>query len=184
VPLEATFNRDDAFKGRIETTNPEDYQEINVGIDTDPKMIKVGAGTTKEEKEKIRKLVIEYKGVFAWSYDVLKSYKEDIIQHTVPILPESKPIRKKLRMTNPKLPPTIKKELQKLLNIRIITPTRHTIWLSNPVMVRKKMSLIRLCVNFKNLNKSCIKDNYPLPYMEMLLQRITGSNIVFFGWIL
>jgi hypothetical protein len=32
--------------------------------------------------------MIEYKDVFAWSYDVLKAYKEDIIQHTVPILPE------------------------------------------------------------------------------------------------
>jgi hypothetical protein len=31
VPLEAKFDRDDAFKGRTEMTKPEEYQEINVG---------------------------------------------------------------------------------------------------------------------------------------------------------
>jgi hypothetical protein len=51
-------------------------------------MIKVGTGTTEEEKEKIRKLVIEYKDVFSWSYDDLKAYKGDIIQHTIPVLPK------------------------------------------------------------------------------------------------
>jgi hypothetical protein len=41
------------FKRRIETTNPEEYQEINVGIHADTKMIEVGTGTIEEEKEKI-----------------------------------------------------------------------------------------------------------------------------------
>lgn len=41
VPLETTFDRDDAFKGRTETTTPEEYQEINVGTVADPKMIRL-----------------------------------------------------------------------------------------------------------------------------------------------
>jgi hypothetical protein len=35
-----------------------------------------------------------------------------------------------------------------------------------------------LCVNFRDLNKSRIKDNYPLPNMEMLLQQVTGSALM------
>jgi hypothetical protein len=97
VLLEAIFDRDDAFKRGTERTNPEEYQEINVRTIADPKMIKVGTSTTEEEKEKIRKLVIEYKDVFAWSYDDLKAYKGDIIQHTIPVLLEAKPFRQKLR---------------------------------------------------------------------------------------
>ena len=43
------------------------------------------------------------------------------------------------------------------------------------VSVRKKNGEIRLCVDFRNLNRSSKKDNYPLPKMEHILQRVTGS---------
>jgi hypothetical protein len=33
-----------------------------------------------------------------------------------------------------------------------------------------------LCVDFRNLNIVCEKDNYPLPKMETLLQRVTDSE--------
>jgi hypothetical protein len=46
------------------------------------------------------------------------------------------------------------------------------------VVVRKKNGGIRLCIDFRNLNLACIKDNYPLPNMETLLQRVTGSKIM------
>jgi hypothetical protein len=65
-----------------------------------------------------------------------------------------------------------------LLEAKIIAPTRHSTWVSNLVVVRKKTCEIRLCVDFKNLNVSSKKDNYPLPNMEHLLQRITGSTMM------
>jgi len=33
-----------------------------------------------------------------------------------------------------------------------------------------------MCVNFRDLNKSSVKENYPLPNMEFLLQKVTGSS--------
>ena len=39
---------------------------------------------------------------------------------------------------------------------------------------------VRLCVNFRNLNKCSKKDNYPLPKMEHLLQRISGVKVMSF----
>jgi hypothetical protein len=35
---------------------------------------------------------------------------------------------------------------------------------------------IRLCVDFRNLKRSSIKDNYPIPKMEHILQRVTGAS--------
>jgi hypothetical protein len=35
---------------------------------------------------------------------------------------------------------------------------------------------IRLCVDFRNLNRISKKDNYPLPKMEHILQRVTGAS--------
>jgi hypothetical protein len=84
----------------------------------------------------------------------------------------------KLRRINPKLAPLIQVELKKMLDVGIIAPTRHSSWCSNLVVVRKKNGGIRLCIDFRNLNLACIKDNYLLPNMETLLQRVTGSKIM------
>jgi hypothetical protein len=65
-----------------------------------------------------------------------------------------------------------------MLVARIIAPTKHSSWCSNLVVVRKKNGGIRLCVDFRNLNVSCEKDNYPLPNMETLLQRVIGLGIM------
>ena len=74
-----------------------------------------------------------------------------------------------------------------MLEAGIIAPTRHSSWCSNLVIVRKNNWSIRICIDFRNLNTSCLKDNYPLPDMETLLQRVTGSRMMsmldgFFGY--
>ena len=51
-------------------------------------------------------------------------------------------------------------------------------WLENLVPVRKKNGEIRLCVDFQNLNKVSLKDNYPLPKMDHILQKVVGSQRV------
>lgn len=59
---------------------------------------------------------------------------------------------------------------------RIIAPIRFSDWVSNLVPTRKKTSEIRLCVDLRNLNKVSLKDNYPLPKMDHVVQRVVGSS--------
>ena len=66
--------------------------------------------------------------------------------------------------------------MKKLLQAQIIVPLRYSEWVANLVPVRKKNGEIRLCVDFKNLNRSSEKDNYPLPKMEHILQRVIGAS--------
>jgi len=61
--------------------------------------------------------------------------------------------------------PVIEKEIKKLLDAKIIIPLRYSKWIANLVIVRKKNGEIRLCIDFRNLNKCSKKDNYPLPKM-------------------
>ena len=72
----------------------------------------------------------------------------------------------------------VQQKLQEVLAADIIAPTRHSSWCSNLVVVRKKNGQLRICIDFRNLNISSIKDNYPLPDMETLLQRVTGSSMM------
>ena len=58
----------------------------------------------------------------------------------------------------------------------IIVPIRYSEWVSNLVSVRKKTGEIRFCIDFRDLNKASLKDNYPLPKMNHILQRVVGSR--------
>jgi hypothetical protein len=57
-----------------------------------------------------------------------------------------------------------------MVDTGIIAPIRYSSWMSNLVVVWKKNGDIRLCVDLRNLNQMSLKDNYPLPNMEHLLQ--------------
>jgi hypothetical protein len=74
------------------------------------------------------------------------------------------------------MPPIMEKEVKKLLDVQIIIHLRFLEWVSNLVPMRKKNGKIRLCVDFRNLNRISKKDNYPLLKMEHILQRVTGSS--------
>ena len=78
---------------------------------------------------------------------------------------------------HPSLEPTVKKELNKLLAARIIFLVQHALWVANLVPIRKKNGDIKLCVDFRNLNKVSDKDNYPVPPMEKILQQVSGSEM-------
>ena len=66
----------------------------------------------------------------------------------------------------------------KLKDVGIIKPIRHSSWVSNLVLVRKKNGDIWLCVDFKNLNMSSLKDNHCLPNMEAMLQKVIGFELM------
>jgi hypothetical protein len=114
--------------------------------------------------------------VFSWSYEDLKSYDTSNIQHKIPIKEENKTFRQKLKRINLKLLPLIEKEIKKMYDAKIIVPLRFSKRFSNLVPTRKKTSEIRLCIDFKNLNKVSLKDNYPLPKMDHILQKVVGAN--------
>ena len=76
--------------------------------------------------------------------------------------------------------PLIEKEIKKLMAAKIIVPLIYSKWVANLVVVRKKSGEIRLCIDFRNLNKCSKKDNYPLPKMEHFLQKVSGAKAMSF----
>ena len=117
-----------------------------------------------------------FSNVFSWDYIDLKEYDKSIIQHIIPIKPNQKPFCQKLRRINPKLLSSIEKEVNRLYKAGIIILIIFSDWISNLVLVRKKISEIRLCIDFRNLNKVSLKDNYPLSKMDHILQRVVGAS--------
>ena len=81
---------------------------------------------------------------------------------------------------NPKKAPAIKAEVEKLLKVGFIYPVPLTEWVSNPVPVTKKEGAIRVCTDFRDLNLACPKDNYPIPFIDQIIDDCAGSEIFSF----
>jgi hypothetical protein len=70
---------------------------------------------------------------------------------------------------NPILMSIIEKEMKIMLDAKIIVPLRYSNLVANLVPIKKKNREICLCVDFRNINKCSLKENYPLPKMDHIL---------------
>ena len=55
-----------------------------------------------------------------------------------------------------------------------------TQWLANIVPVPKKYGKVRMCVDYRDLNKACPKDDFPLPYIDALVDSAASSAMYSF----
>lgn len=175
VPLEKLFDHNNVAKDPKLVPNYDDVEEVNIRTATHPKIIKLSRVLLLATRQKYIDLMKEYADIFTWSYSDLKAYNTSVIQHTIPIREDEKPFKYKLRQINPKLLSLIEKEIKKLFDAKIIVSLRFSKWVANLVPVRKKNGEIRLCIDFRNLNRVSLKDNYPLPKMDHILQRVVRS---------
>ena len=61
-------------------------------------------------------------------------------------------------------------------------------WLANVVSIPKKDDKVKVCVGFRDLNKASLKDDFPLPHIDMLVDSTIGHSMLcfmdgFFGYI-
>ena len=66
--------------------------------------------------------------------------------------------------------------IQTMLDNHIIEPSSSP-WMSPAVFVRKKTGDIRLCVDYRELNKRTTRDAYPLPLPDEVQDWLAGSSI-------
>ncbi|GJR23753.1 reverse transcriptase domain-containing protein [Tanacetum coccineum] len=84
------------------------------------------------------------------------------------------PVRKKKRGQAADRNQAIQKEVVKLMEARIMKEIHYHDWLSNPMMVKKHDDSWRMCVDFKDLNKECPKDGYPLSEIDWKVESLCG----------
>jgi hypothetical protein len=71
----------------------------------------------------------------------------------------------------------IKLEVEKLLKVGFIYLVALTEWVSNPVPIDKKGGSICVCVDYRDINKACPKDNFPTPCVDQIVDDCAGSEI-------
>ena len=46
--------------------------------------------------------------------------------------------------------------------------------------IPKNDGKVRMCVDFRDLNKACPKDDFPLPHIDVLMDNTTSSTLMSF----
>ena len=77
-----------------------------------------------------------------------------------------KPVKEHLRRSAVQKRKAIGKEVARLLAAEFIREIYHSEWLANVVMVPKKDKSLRMCIDFKHINRACPKDHFPLPRID------------------
>ena len=106
-----TRNNKELKHGYLEPIK-EETQPINLGTDDEPEMIQVGNTLTTSKKDALVALLIEFKEVFAWSYEDMPRIDTNIVQHYIPTDPTMKPVKQKLRRMKPDWTLKIKEEVE------------------------------------------------------------------------
>ena len=74
----------------------------------------------------------------------------------------------------------IKKETERLLEAKFIRPCRYAEWISNVVPVYKKNGKLRVCIDFRDLNKATHMGGYPMPIANMLVDAAAEHKVISF----
>ena len=110
----------------------------------------------------------------------MPSLDPNLVAHALNVEPGAKPVAQPIWTFHPDVEAQIIQEIQKLLTVGFIKPIMHPKWLLNIIPVKKKNGQIRCCVDFRNLNKACPKDEFPLPNMDMLIDSAAGHAMFSF----
>ena len=70
----------------------------------------------------------------------------------------------------------VKAHIQEMLNLGAIRASNSP-WASAIVLVKKKDSRLRFCIDLRRLNNRTIKDAYSLPKIESILDSLIGAQI-------
>lgn len=63
----------------------------------------------------------------------------------------------------------IQEEVKKLIDSGFISEEQHPNWVANIVPIAKKNGKIQICINFRDLNKACPKDEFSLPIIDVMI---------------
>lgn len=135
-------------------------------------LLNIGPDVKDEDRDKILKLVNEYRDCFALTIDELG--KTSISEMHIRLHDESPVTYKPYRL--PYSERILVRDIINQLMENDIVKESDSPYASPIVLVRKKNGEPRLCVDYRALNKKTIKDSYPMPVIDDQLDRLSGKR--------
>ena len=110
-----------------------------------------------------------------------------VAMHRLNINSDVKPVKQQQRRFHPEIMEVIQLEVKKLIDSGFISEEQHPDWVANIVPVAKKNRKIQICIDFRDLNETCPKDEFPLLIMDVMIDNTCGFERMsfmdgFFGY--
>ena len=117
-------------------------------------------------------VVCEFRDIFPEELPGLPPERE--IEFCIDVVPGTDPISMPPYRMAPAELSELKEQLQELLDKGFIRPSTYP--RGAPVLfVKKKDGSLRLCIDYRQLNKVTIKNKYPLPRIDDLFDQLQGA---------
>ena len=139
--------------------------------------LNIGDAGTSEEQKCLKKFLCSINEVFALSDHELG--ETDLVEHQINLEPGSRPFRTSPRRLPYALRTELDAELMQLLESGCIEPSISP-YTSGLVLVRKKDDGLRICVDYRGINKDTIPDCYPIPRIDDLIDMVGRCKGTFF----
>ncbi|KAJ1695434.1 hypothetical protein LUZ63_012132 [Rhynchospora breviuscula] len=121
-------------------------------------------------------VVREFQDVFPEEISGMPPQRE--IEFGIDVVPGTKPISKAPYRMAPAELKELKIQLEELLEKGFIRPSASP-WGAPILFVKKKDGSLRLCIDYRELNKVTVKNRYPLPRIDDLFDQLQGSSVYF-----
>ena len=118
--------------------------------------------------------LIQNMDVFAWTLYEVPGVDPEFIVHKLNMDPSFPPKKQKLRRSAKEYVEVVKSEVERLKEAGAIREIFFSKWLANTVVVKKKNGKWRVCVDFTDLNRACLKDPFPMPKIDQLVDAMYG----------
>ncbi|XP_070007472.1 uncharacterized protein [Nicotiana sylvestris] len=164
------------FKNRPKS-NLNETEVINLGNAKNVKETRISVHLSPPEKEEYTEFLKEYEDIFAWSYDDMTGLSTSIVAHRLPTDPACLPVKQKLRKFKPDMSLKIKEEVTKQVKARVLRVVEYPTWLANVVPVPKKDGKVRVCIDYRDLNRASPKDDFPLPNIHILIDNCAKHEL-------
>jgi len=118
-------------------------------------------------------VVCEYSDVFPEELPWLPPDRD--IEFAIDLVPSTAPITKRTYRMSVEELVELKKQLKELLDKEYIQPSASP-WGSPILFVKKKDRSMRMCIDYRSLNAVTIKNKYPLPRIDDLLDELQKAK--------
>ncbi|GJU68572.1 reverse transcriptase domain-containing protein [Tanacetum coccineum] len=152
----------------------EERVKVAINPEHPEQTVMIGSDLTEKARVKLCNLLQRSLDIFAWTPADMTGVPRHIAEHRLNVREGCQPVRQKKRGQAAERNIAINDEVSKLVAAGIMREVHYHDWLSNPVMVKKSDNSWRMCVDFKDLNKACPKDGYPLPEIDWKVESLCG----------
>ncbi|KAK4511130.1 uncharacterized protein ATC70_012342 [Mucor velutinosus] len=128
--------------------------------------------TMSMDTEWKKQLSQEYPGVFQSKLSGVPSTQE--VEHVIDT-GDAAPINKPAYKMSPLELDELKRQLKELLAAGMIRPSTSP-WGSPVLFVKKKDGSMRMCIDYRALNKVTVRNTFPLPRIDECLDRLKGAS--------